>query len=131
MLNSTSLGLAGIAFCAGLLVGGHDAPQEKAAKPKVHDTSEKAISKVRKSVTGSKWNLGSGDWQQFLSDMKTTNQLSRTGNWVVTDNRTLLTGSRGAQGAVYVWKLDKSLRKATIQKYVRDPKYRRSATRMP
>lgn len=91
---------------------------------------ETGVAHFRQLLTASKWDLGSGDWQQFLPELKTTNKLNRTGNWVVTDVNTVLTGGRGSQGAIYIWKFDKKLSKAVITKYVRDPKYARSASRM-
>lgn len=132
MTRFQTLVIATASFAAGLLAS--EMINEVAAQPAkaklVHDTSPETIAKVRKTLTGSKWDLGSGDWQQFLSDMKTTNQLSRTGNWVVTDEKTALTGGRGTDGAVYIWKFDPRLQKATISKYVRDVSYKRAAVRI-
>lgn len=93
------------------------------------DTSAEAISELEKSLTRSRWNLGNGQWQQFLPDMKTTNKAKLTGNWVVTDGQTIITGGRGAQGSLYLWKFDSRRREATIWKYARDEKYERDATR--
>lgn len=120
------------AFVAGLVSSEltMDATAQQPKKNLVHDTSLETITKVRKSISGSKWALGNGDWQQFLSEMKTTNQLNRTGNWVVTDEKTALTGERGTDGAEYIWKFDPRQPKATIFKYVRDANYKRSAVRI-
>lgn len=132
MLRLQTCAIVTAAFAAGLIASEMTSQvAAQAQKPKlVHDTSPETIAKVRKSITGSKWDLGSGDWQQFLSDMKTTNQLNRTGNWVVTDEKTALTGGRGTDGAVYIWKFDPRLRRATITKYIKDSDYRRSAVRI-
>lgn len=112
-----------------LTLGARLAAAQGQAKPTANDTSEQAISRLEKSLIRSKWNLGNGQWQQFLPDMKTTNRMKRTGNWVATDGRTIITGGRGAQGSLYVWKFDSRRGKATISKYARDAKYKRSASR--
>ena len=131
MFKLRSIAIASCAFAAGLLFAGQ-IPRVAAQKgtAQVNDISDKTIARVRASITDTKWDLGKGDWQQFLSGMKTTNRLNRTGNWVVTDEKTVMTGGRGSQGAVYIWKFDPKHRKATISKYVRDAKYKRSARRI-
>lgn len=107
------------------LGGGLASAQEQATE---NDTSEEAILGLEKSLTRSRWNLGNGDWQQFLPDMKTTNKANRTGNWVVTDGQTIITGGRGTTGSLYVWKFDSRRGKASISKYIRDEKYERTAS---
>ncbi|QDU36158.1 hypothetical protein Mal4_04410 [Maioricimonas rarisocia] len=129
MSRTTCLLIALVSFAAGQMLSG-DSPRAGAQPPSANDTSPQAISRVRKALTGSKWDLGEGDWQQFLSDMKTTNQLNRTGNWVVTDEKTLLTGGRGLDGAVYIWKLDPKLQRAVISKYERVEGFQRKARRV-
>ncbi|MBD3672039.1 MAG: hypothetical protein HUJ26_00820 [Planctomycetaceae bacterium] len=106
--------------------------ERAASRSSQKTTSEtaKGVDPLRKSLTDSTWDLGKGDWQQFMPEMKTTNRLNRTGNWVVTDEKTALTGGRGSEGAIYIWKFDETLKNATITKYVRDTKYSRSARRI-
>ncbi len=127
--------IAVVAYVAGLLttdlLTDVQAQNSRTDRPKIPATDDETLARVRKSITGSKWNLGGSDWIHFLSDMKTTNHLNRTGNWVVTDAQTILTGGRGTTGSIYVWKLQKGNSKATIYKYNRDPKYRKTVTRRP
>lgn len=115
--------------CGPMTLGAGFAAAQGQVQSEASDTSEEAISKLEKSLTRSRWNVGNGQWQQFLPDMKTTNKARRTGNWVVTDDRTIITGGRGAQGALYVWKFDSRRREATISRYDRDEKYERAASR--
>ena len=98
-------------------------------RPQVpNNTSERVVKALREKLQDTTWRTGPDSWIRFLSDMKTTNMLDRTGNWVVTDEKTVITGGRGPVGALYVWKLDKSRRKAELTKFVRDKTYQKSAT---
>ncbi len=131
-MSRSHIAAMGIGFLAGWIACTvlPDATPPMALAAEVNDTSDETIARVRRSLTGSKWNLGDGEWQHFLSDMKTTNQLDRTGNWVVTDGRTALTGGRGTEGAVYIWKFDANLQRATITKYTKEQDFSRRASRI-
>lgn len=119
----------GLAFVPGVFVS-HAVTGHSQETPRVdNDTNERAVKALRKRLEGTTWKTGSDAWVRFLSDMKTTNMLNRTGNWVVTDEKTVITGGRGPIGALYVWKLDKGVRRAEIHKYVRDKSYQNAGTR--
>ena len=117
------------AFVAGILVSHTLTGYSQQPSPVENDTSERVVKALTEELEGTTWNTGPGLTIRFLSDMKTTNHLNRTGNWVVTDEKTIITGGRAPVGSLYVWKLDKNHRRAEITRFNLDKSYRNSAVK--